>query len=137
MCCETCLQYQASNIKETMNQMSHQNDHAWELVSTDLFSVEYLLIVDSCSQEIARLHSTSSKLVIEHIKSVFARHGIPRIVKSDYGPQYTSEEYKKFSEEWGFTHVTTSLYQPQANKLAEKSVQIVKRILKKINEILI
>ena len=53
----------------------------WELVSTDLFSLnneDYLLIVDSYSHfiEIARLHSTSSKLVIEHTKSVFARHDI-------------------------------------------------------------
>ena len=133
--CETCLQYQASNSKETM--MSDEPPaRPWESVSTDLFSLngeDYLLIVDSYSHfiEIAKLHSTSSRLVIRHTKSVFARHGIPRIVKSDNGPQYTSDEYKKFSEEWGFKHVTTSPYHPQANGLAEKSVQIIKRIRRK------
>jgi len=60
-----------------------------------------------------------------------ARHGIPKTVKSDNGPQYTAEEYKKFSKEWGFHHVTTSPYHPQANGLAEKSVQIIKNLLTK------
>ena len=66
-----------------------------------------------------------------HTKSIMARHGIPTIVKSDNGPQYTAEEYKKFSKEWRFHHVTTSPYHPQANGLAEKSVQIIKNLLTK------
>ena len=121
-------------MKETIS--DEPPTRPWESVSTDLFTLnneDYLLIVDSYSHfiEIARLHNTSSKLVIEHSKSVFARHGIPRVVKSDNGPQYTSDKYRKFGEEWSFKHVTTSLYHPQANGLAEKSVQIIKRILKK------
>ena len=85
----------------------------WELVSTDLFKwngVDYLLVVDSysCFIEIAKLTDTSSSKVIQHTKSIFARHGIPATVKSDNGPQYSSEEYKKFSSEWGFKHVTSS-----------------------------
>jgi len=69
--------------------------------------------------------------VIECTKSVFARHGIPAIVKSDNGPQYTAAEYKEFSLMWGFEHITVSPYHPQANGLAEKSVQIIKHLLKK------
>ena len=69
-------------------------------------------------------------MVITHTKSIFARHGIPKMVKSDNGPQYSAQEYKRFSEEWAFKHVT-SLYHPQANGLAEKSVQIMKQLLKK------
>lgn len=108
----------------------------WEAVSTDLFTwngEEYLLVVDSYSHyiEIAKLSNTSSKMVVMHTKSIFARHGIPKMVKSDNGPQYSSQEYKKFSDEWGFKHITTSPYHPQANSLAEKSVQIMKQLLKK------
>ena len=108
----------------------------WEEVSTDLFSwngEDYLLVVDSYSHyiEIAKLNNTSNKMVILHTKSIFACHGIPKTVKSDNGPQYSAEEYKRFSDEWGFTHVTTSPYYPQANGLAEKSVQIVKQLLRK------
>ena len=94
---------------------------------------DYLLIVDSYSHfiEIAHLSNITSQTVIMHTKSILARHGIPRTVKSDNGPQYTADKYKKFSKEWGFHHVTTSLYHPQANCLAENSVQIIKNLLTK------
>ena len=77
------------------------------------------------------MSSTTSQTVVTHTKSIMARHGIPKTVKSDNGPQYTAEEYKKFSKEWGFHHVTTSPYHPQVNGLAEKSVQIIKNLLTK------
>eukprot|EP00731_Ephydatia_muelleri_P009758 Em0005g344a len=51
------------------------------------------------------------------------------VIRSDNGPQYTAEEYKRFTKEWGIQHVTTSPYHPQANGLAEKSVQIIKSLL--------
>ena len=108
----------------------------WEFVSTDLFTFhgdDYLLIVDSYSRfiEIAKLTNTSSNTVIQHTKSIFARHGIPTTPRSDNGPQFSSDELKTFSKEWGFKHVTSSPYYPQANGLAEKSVQVIKRLLEK------
>jgi transposase InsO family protein len=50
----------------------------------------YLLVVDYYSRynEIARLYSTSSNAVINHLKSIFARHRIPQTFISDNGPQY-------------------------------------------------
>jgi len=92
-----------------------------------------LLVVDSYLHfiEIAKLNNTSSKTVILHTKSIFVCHGIPKTVKSDIGPQYSAEEYKRFSKECGFSQGTASLYHPQANCLAKKSVQIVKQLLKK------
>ena len=64
-------------------------------------------------------------------KAIFARHGIPSAVRSDNGSQYTANEYKQFSNQWGFTHVTTSPYYPQSNGLAEKTVQTAKRLFNK------
>eukprot|EP00731_Ephydatia_muelleri_P036364 Em0242g3a len=58
-------------------------------------------------------------------------HGIPRFLISDNGPQFSSAEFKSFGNEWGFTHITTSPYHLQANGLAEKFVQTVKRLLNK------
>ena len=65
------------------------------------------------------------------MKSIFARHGISREIKSENGPQYTSQEFRKFARDWNFHHVTTSPYHPQANRLAEKKVQTVKSLLMK------
>ena len=44
--------------------------------------MHYLLVMDyfSCYIEIAKLSSTSSNAVITHLKSIFARHGIPQYV---------------------------------------------------------
>ena len=133
--CQICLECQPSNAREPMISEKPAT-RPWESISTELFKWEgedYLLVVDSYSHfiEIAHLTNTTSQTVIMHTKSIMARHGIPTTVKSDNGPQYTAEEYKKFSKEWGFHHITTSPYHPQANGLAEKSVQIIKNLLTK------
>ena len=51
--------------------------------------------------------------------------------RSDNGPQYCSHEFKRFSDEWGFDHITSSPTFPQSNGLAEKTVQTLKTLLEK------
>ena len=133
--CDTCQEYQMSNPKEPMVQAPIPS-RPWEIVATDLFQWEqnnYMVVVDYYSRyiEIARLENTTSKTVVNHTKSIFARHGIPEVVRSDNGPQYTAMEYKQFAQEWKFEHQTSSPYYPKSNGLAEKAVQIVKRLLSK------
>lgn len=62
--------------------------------------------------EIAKLTSTTSEAVAEHFKSIFARHGIPEVVRSDNGPQFASESFSVFAKDWGFNHVTSSPHFP-------------------------
>ena len=74
----------------------------WQQIATDLFDwkgSKYLLIVDYYSRyiETARLSSESSAEVIRHTKSIFARHGIPQVVVSDNGPQFSSIEFRRFA----------------------------------------
>ena len=133
--CDACQNYQYSNQKEPMVQ-GQIPEGPWYMVATDLFQwdgADDLLIVDYYSRfiEFCRLPNTSSSMVIIHTKSIFARHGIPKSVRSDNGPQFSAMEYSKFAEEWGFAHVTSSPYHPQSNGLAEKLVQIIKRMLNK------
>ena len=59
---------------------------------------------------------------------------IPNVLRSDNGPQFSSDAFKQFSSQWGFSHITVSPYHPQVNGLAEKFVQIVKRLLTKAKE---
>ena len=49
---------------------------------------------------------------------------------SDNGPPFFSEEFRSFSIKFGFDHVTSSRYYPQAKGEAESGVKIAKRILK-------
>ena len=108
----------------------------WQKVATDLYEWEqstYLLIVDYYSRyiEIARLNRATAAEVIAHTKSVFARHGIPEVVISDNGPQYTSDAYHQFAKDYTFQHLTSSPYFPQSNGEAERAVKTIKNLLKK------
>jgi transposase InsO family protein len=90
-------------------------------------------VVDYYSRyiEIARLHTTSSSAVINHLKSIFARHGIPQTFISDNGPQYCGNAFREFAKSYGFEHITSSPRYPQSNALAERAVGTVKRMLTK------
>ena len=94
---------------------------------------DYLLVVDYYSRfiEIAKLTLTTAMGVISHLKSIFARHGIPEVVVSDNGPQYSSVVFEEFSKEYKFDHVTSSPKYPQANGEAERAVKTTKQLLEK------
>ena len=109
-------------------------NHPWEKLATDLFELKgstYILLVDYYSRfvEVQKLNSTTTASVIAFLKPMFARYGIPATLISDNGPQFISAEMKEFAETYGFHHITTSPYYPQANVQAERTVKTVKNLL--------
>ena len=107
----------------------------WYKVATDLFQLgrdNYIVVVDFFSRypEFSKLENTTSAAVINNMKSFFARHGIPRIVSSDNGPQYSSWEFADFAADYGFTHITSSPGHPSRNGEAERAVRTVKELVK-------
>ena len=105
----------------------------FQKVGTDLFEWEkrtYLLLVDYYSQ-VALLKGTTATEVIAHMKSIFARHGIPELIVSDNGPQYSSKEFAEFMREYQCRHITSSPLYPQSNGEAERAVKTIKGLLKK------
>lgn len=106
-------------------------ERAWQRLGADLLEFQkchYLLLVDYYSRwiEVRKLCSLLSRDTIEAMKSIFSVHGICEMVISDNGPQFASEEFLKFTEEYGFTHVTSSPRYPKANGEAERAVGTVK-----------
>ena len=114
-------------------------DYPWQVIGTDLFELKgdsYLLVVDYFSRypEIAKLTSTTSQAVINVLKSIFARHGIPEVIRSDNGLQYASQHFSNFAESYGILHQTSSPHYPQSNGHAERTVQTVRRLLKRASD---
>jgi hypothetical protein len=137
--CATCQSKKPQQQREPMISFPVPS-LPWEFASTDLFELDgkmYLLTVDHYSGffEVDYLSQNSrASEVVTKMKAVFARHGIPKVVYSDNGPQYTSHEFKEFAENYQFDHKTVSARYPQSNGLAEKNVQIAKNVFKKAME---
>ena len=68
---------------------------------------------------------------IETLKAKFSRHRIPATIRTDNGPQYSSEEFKEFCKSYGILHKTSSPHTPHSNGEAERAVQTVKRLWSK------
>ena len=133
--CSTCLDHRNKQRHETM--ISHDIPaFPWEKVGVDLFDLygnEYVIVVDYSTKfvEVALLRNESSKCVIDNLKKIFSRHGIPKEVFSDNGSQFSSQKFRKFSSSWDFAHSTSSPEYPQSNGLVERHVQTVKQLMKK------
>ena len=74
---------------------------------------------------------TKAKTVIHALRGQFARYGISDTIVSDNGPQFSADEFKQFSKEWGFEHMTSSPGYPQSNGKVEQAVKTVKNLTKR------
>jgi hypothetical protein len=133
--CDACTHTMSNNQKEPMIPMPIPS-LPWQHVGCDLFEwngKQYAITVDYYSRyfEVDNLASTTTSQVVTKLKGHFARHGIPAILTSDNGPQFSSSEFRLFTKNWGIEHQTSSPYHPTANGLVEKCVQTCKRILNK------
>ncbi|KAK0131437.1 hypothetical protein N1851_033839 [Merluccius polli] len=128
--CRECIKERV-NPKEPL-MPTKLPDRPWQKLGADLFMLRektYLLVVDYFSRyiEIAQLSPTRSMDVNVHLKSIFARHGIPETFISDNGPQFSGHEMKTFATDYCFEHLTSSPKYPQSNGEAERAVQTLKK----------
>ena len=91
--CAICAKESRANLQPMI--ATQLPDYPWQRVGTDLFQLKgstYIIVIDYFSRypEVIKLKGTTSGHVIEALKAVFSRHGIPETVVSDNGPQYSS-----------------------------------------------
>ena len=108
----------------------------WHTLGSDLFfwnNSPYLLVSDYYSKfPLARkLSDIRSDTTFANLKSIFEEHGIPSKLITGNDTQFTSTLFQKFSNAYGFVHVTTSPYFSQANGFIERTLQTVKGLLQK------
>ena len=88
--CKTCIKYSKSQRNEPLQ--SHPTPVVpWHMVATDLFETKnskYLLIVDYYRRfpVLCKLSSTTSRVLIQEMKAVFAELGSPKCHSHRWGP---------------------------------------------------
>ena len=71
----------------------------------------------------APMSMATSQTTMDNLKSVFASHGLPHLIVTDHGSQFTSSEFQAFLKSNGSKYVCSSLYHPLTNGLAWRAVQ--------------
>ena len=132
--CKTCIKYSKSQRSEPL-QSRPTPEVPWHTVATDLFKTKnskYLLIVDYYSRFpiLRKLGSTMSRVLVQEMKEVFAKLGVPNVIVSDGRPQYTSTEFRDFTKHWQIEHRVSS----PRDGMAEHCVQTMKASLIKTIE---
>ena len=59
--------------------------------------------------ELDQLPSIQSSVVIQAREKYFGRIGMPHTLRTDNGPEFTSESFKGFARKYGFNHIASKL----------------------------
>ena len=76
------------------------------------------------------MSSITSEAMIEKLRDLFARYGIPQQLVSENGSQFTSQEFSEFMKGSGIKHTLVAPYHPRSNSQAERFVQTFKQFFK-------
>lgn len=97
-------------------------------------TVKYVHVsVDTASGVImASTHSGEKvKDVIQHCLQAFAGWGIPKIIKTENGPAYTSKSFQLFLQTFNIQSITGIPYNPQGQGIIERTHLTLKNCLNK------
>jgi transposase InsO family protein len=110
----------------------HIPDEVWERVHVDLAGPfegrHWLVLVDALSKwvEVRHLQTTTATAVCDALQNIFCTFGIPRIIVSDNGPQFTAGDFERFCKQHCIHHITSAPYHPRTNGLAERFIRTFK-----------
>ena len=135
--CHTCNQFSRLPRKEEIHHWVYPS-RAFERVHIDFAEYRghhFFLISDAFSKwsDIYFMgKSTTTSRMIQCLQSFISVCGIPSIIVSDNGPQFTSKEFVSFCEQNGIRHKRSPPYHPATNGQVERLVQELKKFLTKL-----
>ena len=100
-------------------------NHIWQMDVThyaESGKLKYIHVcIDTCSGfPFASLHTEeTSKNVIDHCLQAFNAMGLPKLIKTDNGPSYSSKNFTSFCKEFGIKHKTGIPYNPMGQGIVE------------------
>ena len=88
----------------------------------------FLFVIDAHSKwlDVFPVSSATSEVTMDKLRILFATHGITTSVVTDIVSVFVSAEMKKFWQNNGIRHITSSPYHPATNGLGERAVQTFK-----------
>ena len=93
----------------------------------------FLLIIDAHSKwlDIHITNSCNGQTTVEKLRMIFTSQRLPKMVVSNNGPDFVSNEFKELMRKNGIRHVKAVPYHPASNGLVERAVQTFKTAMKK------
>ncbi|XP_062541208.1 uncharacterized protein K02A2.6-like [Armigeres subalbatus] len=110
----------------------------WETIALDFNGpyikfggISILVIVDYRSRFLLAkpVKSTSFENTKRVLEDVFDREGFPKTIKTDNGPPFNGEEYKRYCTERSITPIFSTPLFPQQNGLVESYMKVVNRAM--------
>ncbi|XP_058839331.1 uncharacterized protein K02A2.6-like [Topomyia yanbarensis] len=94
--------------------------------------LNFLVIMDAFTKwpEVKLIPDMTTDTTIDKLREYFVTYGVPSVIVSDRGVQFTSEQFQSFLNKNGVTHKMGAPYHPATNGLAERFVQTFKDKLK-------
>jgi hypothetical protein len=137
--CRECQMNQSKPASAPAHVWEYASD-PWERIHIDhagpVNGECYLIIVDSYSKwlEVERVSSMDARTTCKVLRKLFAVHGLPRVVVSDNGPGFASEDFNAFLKANGVKHLYSAPYHPSSNGQAERMVRVLKESLKRVKQ---
>lgn len=133
--CSECIKFKSDPNKAKVHHWEYPST-PWERIHIDfagpIFDTMFLIIVDAHSKwmEVYPMRSTNTFKTIECLRDCFSRFGLPVVLVSDNGPQFSSHEFELFMRNNGIKHKTCAPFKPSSNGQAERYVYTVKQSLR-------
>lgn len=128
--------------QQTRNNPPKVETHLWEPVKAPFERVhvdfagpfmgkQFFILVDAYTKfpVVKILNNTTAENTIQTLREIFSTFGLPRVVVTDNGTQFTSNIFINYLKSNGIKFKRTAPYNPATNGQAERFVQILKNAL--------
>ena len=133
--CDTCNTHAPSQPEEPLI-LTPAPEYPFQKTAADLGQMNghnYLIHADRLTGWLDLVHlpgDATSKKLMQHFRSYFAKNGAPEEISTDGGTNLVSEDMRHFFRRWGVDMRISSAYYPQSNGRAEAAVKTAKRLLR-------
>ena len=139
--CDACQRQGTVTKRDEMPQQGIQVCEVFDIWGIDFMGPfkpsnkqTYILVaVDYVSKwvEAKALPTNNAKVVVDFLKNLFCRFGVPKALISDRGSHFANSQLAKILKKYGVCHRFSTSYHPQTSGQVENTNRAIKRILEK------